>query len=238
MLELLLGHKQYFCVLNKFSMKSFFFFLTCYFLPLAKHLVVWGNPRVFLKIWKSSKTSNRGDDVDCWATFQSFRHIWDPQAARWWRSLPKQDLCPGLIPGLGRSPGEGNGIPPQCSCLESPRDRGSWWVLWGCEGLDTAEREFTSKPQVGLEEIGLFGNKMNQKMMPSHQGSYHSVPITIKHLHFLCVSWKFSIHFTRNKTPKLLKCLNFTFNSDYHLKIHSNPRKYLILLYVVDFREI
>ena len=27
-----------------------------------------------------------------------------------------------LIPGLGRSPGEGNGNPLQCSCLENPRD--------------------------------------------------------------------------------------------------------------------
>ena len=32
----------------------------------------------------------------------------------------------GSIPGLGRSPGEGNGNPPQCSCLENPMDRGAW----------------------------------------------------------------------------------------------------------------
>ena len=31
---------------------------------------------------------------------------------------------PGLIPGLGRSPGEGNGNPLQYSCLENPMDRG------------------------------------------------------------------------------------------------------------------
>ena len=30
------------------------------------------------------------------------------------------------IPGLGRSPGEGNGNPLQCSCLENPMDRGAW----------------------------------------------------------------------------------------------------------------
>ena len=34
----------------------------------------------------------------------------------------------GLIYGLGRSPGEGNGNPLQSSCLENPRDRGVWWV--------------------------------------------------------------------------------------------------------------
>ena len=35
---------------------------------------------------------------------------------------------PGLIPGSGRSPGEGNGYPLQYSCLENPMDRGAWWA--------------------------------------------------------------------------------------------------------------
>ena len=34
----------------------------------------------------------------------------------------------GSIPGLGRSPGEGNGNPLQYSCLENPTDRGAWWA--------------------------------------------------------------------------------------------------------------
>ena len=33
-----------------------------------------------------------------------------------------------LIPGLGRSPGEGNGYPLQYSLLENPMDRGAWQV--------------------------------------------------------------------------------------------------------------
>ena len=33
---------------------------------------------------------------------------------------------PSSIPGLGRSPGEGNGNPLQYSCLENPIDRGAW----------------------------------------------------------------------------------------------------------------
>ena len=32
----------------------------------------------------------------------------------------------GSIPGLGRSPGVGNGTPLQDSCLENPMDRGAW----------------------------------------------------------------------------------------------------------------
>ena len=34
----------------------------------------------------------------------------------------------GLIPGSGRSPGEGNGNPPQYSCLENSIDGGAWWL--------------------------------------------------------------------------------------------------------------
>ena len=34
----------------------------------------------------------------------------------------------GLIPGLGRFPGGGNGNPLWYSCLENPMDRGAWWA--------------------------------------------------------------------------------------------------------------
>ena len=49
----------------------------------------------------------------------------------------------GLIPGLGRSPGGGNGNPLQYSCLENPMDRGAWWATyspWGRQELDMTER--------------------------------------------------------------------------------------------------
>ena len=35
---------------------------------------------------------------------------------------------PGLIPGMGRLPGEGNGNPLQYSCLENSMDGGAWWA--------------------------------------------------------------------------------------------------------------
>ena len=42
----------------------------------------------------------------------------------------KESACnaesPGSIPGLGRSPGEGNGNPLQYSCLKNSMDRGAW----------------------------------------------------------------------------------------------------------------
>ena len=48
----------------------------------------------------------------------------------------------GSIPGLGRSPGEGNGNPLQYSCLENPMDRGAWQVPWGC------------KESMGVQRVG------------------------------------------------------------------------------------
>ena len=50
---------------------------------------------------------------------------------RWLNS--KESTCQagdvGSIPGLGRSPGEGNGNPLQYSCLETPMDEGAWQVI-------------------------------------------------------------------------------------------------------------
>ena len=65
----------------------------------------------------------------------------------------KESACntgdPGSISGSersredpGRSPGEGNGNPLQCSCLKSLTDRGAWWasVRGAAKESDTTER--------------------------------------------------------------------------------------------------
>ena len=45
----------------------------------------------------------------------------------------KESACnvgnPGLIPGSGRAPGEGNSNLLQYSCLENPKDKGAWWAI-------------------------------------------------------------------------------------------------------------
>jgi len=44
------------------------------------------------------------------------------------KNLPASAGDPSSIPGLGRSPGGGNGNPLQYSCLRNPMDRGAWWA--------------------------------------------------------------------------------------------------------------
>ena len=44
------------------------------------------------------------------------------------KNLPANAGDVGLIPGLGRYPGEGNGDPIQYSCLGNPMDRGACWA--------------------------------------------------------------------------------------------------------------
>ena len=62
-----------------------------------------------------------------------------PKSRQWHRTLTnepfsggKESACnagdPDSIPGSGRSPGEGNGNPLQCSCLENPRDGVALWA--------------------------------------------------------------------------------------------------------------
>ena len=56
----------------------------------------------------------------------------------------------GSIHGSGRSPGEGNGNPPQYSCLENPMDGGAWWAtVHGVAKSQTQLNDFTFSDKRG-----------------------------------------------------------------------------------------
>ena len=63
----------------------------------------------------------------------------------------------GSIPGLGRSPGEGNGNPLQYSCLENPMDGGAWWAtVYGVAKSRKRLRDFTFTSFTQLVKINSF----------------------------------------------------------------------------------
>ena len=52
---------------------------------------------------------------------------------------------PGLVPGLGRSLGEGNATPLRYPCLGNPMERGAWWAtVHGAAEANTTERHSAS----------------------------------------------------------------------------------------------
>ena len=72
----------------------------------------------------------------------------------------------GSIPGLGRSPGEGNGHPLQSSCLENSMDGGAWWAtVHGVTKSRTRLSDFTFFSFFllsghSLQEVVLLGDHM------------------------------------------------------------------------------
>ena len=58
---------------------------------------------------------------------------------------------PGFLPGLGRSPGKGDGNPLQCSCLENPVDRGAWRAVYYVWSMTLSNGE------CGISSVNLYG---------------------------------------------------------------------------------
>ena len=61
----------------------------------------------------------------------------------------------GSIPGLGRSPGGGNGNPLQYSCLGNPMDRGAWSI--------TVHGVSKSGTQLSTQTIKIYVKNLNDK---------------------------------------------------------------------------
>ena len=64
----------------------------------------------------------------------------------------------GLIPWLGRSPGEGNDYLLQFSCLENSMDRGAWWAtVPGWQRVRCTWVTITSSPYAGPSQVDQAG---------------------------------------------------------------------------------
>ena len=84
-------------------------------------------------------------------------------------SVSKESACNaghlGLIPGLGRPPGEGNGNPLQCSCLENPMDRGAWQAA--VHGIARVRHDLATKERDPLSCYEVYGIFPDQGSKPS-----------------------------------------------------------------------
>ena len=75
---------------------------------------------------------------------------WGWQQGFPYSSVGKESACSAgdlsSIPGSGRNPGEGNGNPLQCSCLENPMDRGAQQVT--VHGVARVRHDLATKPLI------------------------------------------------------------------------------------------
>ena len=111
----------------------------------------------------------------------------------------------GLIPGLGRSGGEGNGNPLQHSRLESPMGRGAWWAaVRGVAKSHTTEQLSTQAhetQQLSLShEVStvLEWTRMRTRLNEDWQSTRPEVWIKAKQLLFKL--WQCWGYFTQSKT--------------------------------------
>ena len=79
--------------------------------------------------YRETLLSSQHTHILAYLSYYSGRSILTPTDGQLLCSDGKESTCNagdlGLIPGSGRTPGEGNGNPLQYSCLENPMDRGA-----------------------------------------------------------------------------------------------------------------
>ena len=107
-------------------------------------------------------------------------------------SVGKESACnaedPGSIPGLGRSPGEGNGNPLQYSCLENPIDRAAWRAT--VHGVTRVGHDLATKPT--NQPRPFFKNKIVDLAKENHMVLKESRPISLTFVFHTWISVCFS----------------------------------------------
>ena len=111
------------------------------------------------KTWKQPSCSSVGEKINCgpsrqWTISQCWKEIiYQAMMGFPGGSVSKESACnagdPGLIPGSGRFPGEGNGNPLQHSSLGNPMDRGTWQAT--VHGVTRGQHNLGTKPPSSLE---------------------------------------------------------------------------------------
>ena len=116
------------------------------------------------------------------------------------KNLPANAGDMGLIPGLGRSPGEENGKPLQYSCLANPMDRGVWWATIHriTKELDTTEwLTFSSLQHVDREKPSI--QRVNCKLYYSPRGTYTHTHTNVNNEEEIYELERFSVYLVKQK---------------------------------------
>ena len=79
-----------------------------------------------------------------------------------------------MIPGLGRSPGEGHGNQLQYSCLENPHGQRSLagYSPWGHKESDMTEQLSTAQQQKKIKHTNIFDAKNDRNQLLKYLSSY------------------------------------------------------------------
>ena len=73
---------------------------------------------------------------------------------------PAMQEVSGSIPGLGRSPGEGNGNPLQYSCLKNPMDKEAHGLLYNLMGYNPRSCKKSDKTErLNIHKCGKYYNR-------------------------------------------------------------------------------
>ena len=105
----------------------------------------------------------------------------------------------GSIPGSGRAPEGGHGLPLQHSCLENPMDRGAWWAT--APGVANHQTRLSKWGRVAVLEIWL---RRCLRTGPVDQKYFESQPISrsvYDPMNLLCPK--------AGLMPGILRCLGF-----------------------------
>ena len=91
----------------------------------------------------------------------------------------------GSTPGSGRSPGEGHGNPLQCSCLENPMDRGTWWATIHRVAKSQTQLKRLSTQRIHKDRKSLEGNRKHSRKETPHCGLF----VTLIRVNVLFIKW-------------------------------------------------
>ena len=107
-------------------------------------------PFLLFVLWKNTRADTVWVSRGGWqgTALPTFVGLFNGDEGFPYSSVGKESACnagdPGSIPGLGGCPGEGNGNPLQCSCLENLMDRGAWWAT--VHGVARVRHDLATKP--------------------------------------------------------------------------------------------